>query len=183
MKKRLLLGLFTLISLNVWADDPDYNTTTGIVTFPRVSVNNSTSYINAKLLLDPDGTWSILEAELENVLSLTGDWNGVLNYTEEPFFGMLMTCEAHTQVSLIQSGNELTGQGSLTGDCINEHSGNGMITGKINGNEISFEIALDTGVVNYRGTISHDYSTLSVVLNDLMGLYGAIKLETWLLSK
>ncbi len=78
MKKRLLLGLFTLISLNVWADDPDYNTTTGIVTFPRVTVNNNTPYINARLLLDPDGTWSILEAELvpKPEFDLTGDWSG-----------------------------------------------------------------------------------------------------------
>ena len=51
----LLTGL--LLSLKAWADDPNYDSNTGIVHFPRVTVDNSEAFINVDLLLSQDGTW------------------------------------------------------------------------------------------------------------------------------
>lgn len=42
---------------------PNFNTTTNIVTFPKVTVNNNITY-SVDLFLNPQGTWSILRADL-----------------------------------------------------------------------------------------------------------------------
>ena len=60
----LVVGLVMVLDAN--ATDPNYNTTTGIVFMPRVTVNNMDAYINVKLLLNSDGTYRILAATPEN---------------------------------------------------------------------------------------------------------------------
>lgn len=42
---------------------PNFNTTTNIVTFPKITVNNNITY-SVDLFLNPQGTWSILRADL-----------------------------------------------------------------------------------------------------------------------
>ena len=47
------------------AGDPNYDTSTGIVTFPRVTVDSGAAFLNVELLLNNDGTYKILSAEAE----------------------------------------------------------------------------------------------------------------------
>ena len=47
------------------ATDPNFDTSTGIVTFPRVTVDGETAFLNVELLLRSDGTYAILSAEAE----------------------------------------------------------------------------------------------------------------------
>ena len=152
MKKIFILLLF--VSMSVFADDPDFDTSTGIVTFPRVTVDNSTAFVNVRLLLNPNGTWSILTAEPEATFNLTGNWNGVA--TSSIFMG----CNGQIEGSLTQNGNKLEGTGSLIGNCIG--GGSGIVTGEINGNDISFGLAINSNTtISFSGTISSDYRTLN----------------------
>lgn len=156
MKKILALWLISM-SVSVSANDPNYDTSTGIVTFPRVTVDNGAAFVNVQLLLNPDGTWQILSAEPEatnNTLALSGNWAGTASSSFYP------GCTGQISGSLTQNGNELTGSGSLTGNCIG--GGSGQITGSINGNNISFGVAFNNNTsINFNGTISSDYRTLS----------------------
>ena len=60
MKKIIILLMF--MSSMAFANDPNFDTTTNIVTFPRVTVDNNTAFTNVQLLLNPNGIWSILAA-------------------------------------------------------------------------------------------------------------------------
>jgi len=60
----LVTGLVMIFDAN--ATDPNYDTTTGIVFMPRVTVNNKDAYINVELLLNPDDTYRILTATPES---------------------------------------------------------------------------------------------------------------------
>ncbi len=146
--------LWLFISMRVFANDPNFDTSTGIVTFPKVTVDNSSTFINVQLFLNPNGAWSILAAEPESTLNITGNWNGV--GTSSSFLG----CNAQITGSLIQNGNELTGTGSLFGNCVS--GGQGMVTGLIDGNNITFGIALSNNTnISFNGSISNDHQTLT----------------------
>lgn len=66
MKKLLITFLLFTSGFSVHAldSDPDFDTTTNTVTFPRITVNKGERVIftDVKLLLNPDGQWSILQA-------------------------------------------------------------------------------------------------------------------------
>ena len=70
-----------LLSINTWADTPDLDTSTSIVTFPHVTVDNDTAYSNVELLLTPGGNWAVLSFELEPEpdFDISGEWKGNLN--------------------------------------------------------------------------------------------------------
>lgn len=91
--------------------------------------------------------------ELSDTLSLDGDWVGQADSN-------IPGCTGALEGSLIQNGNDVTGVGSLTGNCI--RGGAGTFTGKIEGNKVSFGLlADDRTTINFSGTISSDYRTIS----------------------
>lgn len=50
---------------NTNAGDPNFDTSTGIITFPRVTVNGEDAFLDVELLLNNDGTYQILRATPE----------------------------------------------------------------------------------------------------------------------
>jgi len=70
MKKcTFLTFLFYLffMSTNLLASDPNFDTVRGMIyTFPRVTVDNSSAYLNVQVQLNPNGTWSVLNATEED---------------------------------------------------------------------------------------------------------------------
>jgi hypothetical protein len=109
--------------------------------------------------LDPNGTWSILEAELESEINLTGVWRGELS--EQAFIGFHppLPCGISTiEITFIQNGNDLTGTGTFSGGCFPVISGS--IAGKVDGNTVSFRIISPDEVNNFVGTITEDYRNL-----------------------
>ena len=91
--------------------------------------------------------------DLNNTLSLNGDWVGQANSN-------IPGCTGELEGSLIQNGNDVTGVGSLTGNCI--RGGSGTFTGTIEGDNISFGLlADDRTTINFSGTISGDYRRIS----------------------
>ncbi len=63
---KILLILALLLPVNAWSNDPNYDSATRIVTFPRVTIDNDTAYTNLQLLLPPHDAWKILTATPEN---------------------------------------------------------------------------------------------------------------------
>ncbi len=64
--KNIIIATFLLfLSMKVFALDANFNSSTGIVSSPRVTVNNQQSFSNLNLLLRPDLTWSILSLDPE----------------------------------------------------------------------------------------------------------------------
>ncbi len=62
MKFLMIFGL--LLTNSVWAN-PNFDTSTSIVTFPCISVDNDKAFYNLQLLLSADGTWQVLDFDLE----------------------------------------------------------------------------------------------------------------------
>ena len=152
--------------------DPNYDTSTGIVIFPRVTVNNSTAYNNVQLLLGTNGIWSILAAEQEELASLTGSYTGSTNSNVSPLYN------APVLSNITQNGNQLTGDVSISNML---GSVNGSMTGEIDGSNVTLTIDLPTltSKVSFNGLISNDNKTLSgsyewPAINDT---------GTWLLTK
>ncbi len=153
--------IFTLlISTNVFAGDPNFDTSTGIVYFPRVTVNNENAYNNVQLLLDSNGTWDILSAtpeppaQEEKTLTINGSWSG--SATSESYSG----CNAVISGVLSQNGNELTGLGRLDGNCL--AGGEGTVVGFIDGNNITFGLAVDDNTnISFSGVISDNYENIN----------------------
>ncbi len=82
----ILIGLF--LSLDAQATDPNFDTKTGIVFLPRVTVNNKDPYINVELLLSPDNTYKILTATPEKEAKVyaigdSGPAGGVVFYISD----------------------------------------------------------------------------------------------------
>ena len=138
--------------------DPDYNSSTGIVIFPKVTVNNSTSYKNVQLLLDTDGIWSILAAEQEELSpsSLTG------NYTGSTTSNVSASFNTPIIGNLTQDGNQVSGDVTLTTIL---GSINANLTGEVDGSDITLVIDSDSPLlpspISFTGVISDDKTTLS----------------------
>ncbi len=165
---KILLILALLLPVNAWANDPNYDSATHIVTFPRVTIDNDTAYTNLQLLLSPNGTWQVLSFEPEPDANLTGEWKGYVTVDFDYGAGglrpgvPLASCTVITYLDLTQAGSELTGRGTYTGTCI-ENRGIGNISGLVNGRNISFTISLENQDINFSGTIDNDNLTLDVL--------------------
>ena len=160
MKKIIILLMF--MSPMVFAGDPNLDTSTNIVTFPRVTVDNNTVFTDVQLLLSPDGTWEVKaavpEVEPEETLNLNGNWDG--RAVSSKFKG----CTGDLSGSLVQNGNNLIGTGSVFGACIN--GGSGEVNGTIDGNNITFGLAFnDQTSISFTGVVSDDQTTLSGTYN------------------
>ena len=189
---KILLIISMLLSINAWADTPNLDTSTSIVTFPLVTVDNDKAYSNVELLLTPVGSWAVLSFELEPEpdFELTGEWKGNLTVDYE-VIGIVSIqlefppCDVLTSLALIQKGNKLTGTGGYSGVCIeNEGIDNANIMGVINGKSISFTLYSNEQKFDFTGFISDDQQAL-----DLLGpsiTYNTSNVHTpprrWLLS-
>lgn len=65
MKSMILVIVGLVLVFDVNAADPNYETSTGILSIQRGTVNHKDAYINIKLLLNPDGTYRFLAATPE----------------------------------------------------------------------------------------------------------------------
>lgn len=145
---------------------PNFDSSSRIITFPKIKVDNSKTYINAQLLLREDGKWDILAIEPEPeltstpVLNLTGTWTGLLGGPGD--FGVPLPSES-IEVSLIQNGNRLLGVGIVHSNCSVAPCGIRFftITGAIDEKNISFEFIFDANSESLTGTISDDFHILS----------------------
>ncbi len=156
---RPLPFLIAVFSTTAIAEVPNYDTESGIVSFPTVTVNHQDTYTSVQLYLNPNGTWQILSAERSNSsLDLSGDWQG--HATSEAYRG----CTASITATLSWEGSQLNGYGSLDGNCL--EGGSGQITGSIEGNDINFGVALGSGTrIVFSGTLSDDLQTLTGTYN------------------
>ena len=156
---QIILLISLSLSLKAWADDPNYDLNTGIVYFPRVTVDNSEAFINVDLLLSQDGTWDILAFEPEPE-SLTGDWSGsTFGYILGVYWIPLQCKTELFEVSLTQNGNEVTGEATFVDGC---HAGqSGTIIGSVSDIGFRFDLTLeDETVMKFEGTIAHDFCAL-----------------------
>ncbi len=76
MRKILISLILFQFSISVSADFPNLNSTTNIVTFPKITVDKKKAYTNAELLLSPNGSWEILKytPETKQKHNLHGYW-------------------------------------------------------------------------------------------------------------
>ena len=125
------------LSMSVYASDANLDTSTHIVTFPRVTVDSSSAFVNVQLLLNPDGTYQILSTtpEPEENINLSGNWKGTFQSSAFP------GCVTQAELSLNQNGNELAGTWVGDLNCIG--SGSGNLIGVISGNNIIFTLNLN----------------------------------------
>jgi len=161
MKKcTFLTFLFYLffMSTNLLASDPNFDTVRGMIyTFPRVTVDNSSAYLNVQVQLNPNGTWSVLNATEEDSetssIHLSGNWKGRAYSSYYP-------CNTELNISMSQTGTSIIGSGSSIGDCT---SVSGSLTAEINGNNISFGLYIADMVseIRFTGTISADQQSMS----------------------
>jgi len=47
-----ILFICLLLSIKIYASDPNLDTSTHIVTFPRITVDNDSTFVNVQLLLN-----------------------------------------------------------------------------------------------------------------------------------
>jgi hypothetical protein len=138
--------------------DPNFDLSTRIVTFPRVTVDNNVTYLKTKLLLKEDFTWKILSAKKEQsptpepILNLAGDYKGSTTSNVNRLLNTRLTG------SLTQNGNNLTGNITIT-NLLGEDSG--LATGQIDGKNISFSVTVRGSTISFEGIISDDNKTLS----------------------
>ena len=70
MKKLMLVTMMLVVGLVLVLDanatDPNFDTKTGIVFMPRVTIDHKDAYTDVELLLNPDNTYEILAATPEN---------------------------------------------------------------------------------------------------------------------
>jgi hypothetical protein len=155
---KIIFALWILISLNAFANDPNFDSTSNIITLPRVTIDNENTFNNVKLLLLPDGTWDILHIEdPEDGPSLTGDYfTSVSSDGLSGSYGRTI-CVRATTISLIQNGKNLSGTGKISKcEAGNILGGIGNINGVINGKDISFEITTENETFTYTGRIIVD---------------------------
>lgn len=168
MKKILnltfLIGM--LISFKAWADDPNFNSTTRIVTFPRVTIDNNDAYINVELLLSQNGTWEILDMgkKLEPKMDLTGDWTGEVTGLATPYFFAPPPCGTMiSEISLVQNGEKVAGNGVVgEGSTLCNQDEPGEITGEVNGSNLLFTIKFSSSGSSlvFNGNISDDFRSV-----------------------
>lgn len=148
-----LIIVFSAFPFCALAADPSYSSSTGVVSLPRVTVDNSATYINVELYLNPNGTWQILRADLESASrSLTGSWSG------SAISSVYNSCSSSITGQIQQDGTQLTGSVSVNGSC---DSSSGSVSGTIDGKQITFGTYAAGGVITFTGTISDDFKTMS----------------------
>ena len=153
MKKFILLISLLSVSLSISANDPNFNSATGVITFPRVTVDKGVAYHDVRLRLNPDRTWELLSVEPKEQINIAGYWKGT------GVSSLFSQCTALIEGDLIQNGNKIEGDGYLNGTCV---SGTGKVDGEIIGNNVVFGIAFDNSTTIYfNGTISEDRKTLN----------------------
>lgn len=157
----LFLLLLLFISTSVFAVDPDYDISSGIVSFQRVTVNKASAFVNVELLLNPNGTWTILAATPDDStdLELTGNITGSLTSDISDSFNSTFTG------SLVQNGNKITGT-TITNNPSLQAPLESDLSGEVNDGNISFSATADfgedsTSEVFFEGTVSSDKKTLS----------------------
>ncbi|MCK5831828.1 MAG: hypothetical protein KAH20_16155 [Methylococcales bacterium] len=64
--KKIVLSLLFFISTGVFAETPNFDSSSRIAFFPRVTVDKGIAYKNVELLLRHNFTWEVLKAEKEN---------------------------------------------------------------------------------------------------------------------
>ena len=78
--KKIYISLLLAIATNVNAKSPpNFNTQTGVVSFPMVTVDYKKTFTDVQLLLDSNGQWQVLSAKQEQeqfVLNVEGIWRG-----------------------------------------------------------------------------------------------------------
>jgi hypothetical protein len=88
-------------------------------------------------------------------INLAGHWTGTGSSLAYP------GCIGTLSVDLAQSGNTITGTGTLVGVCL-DGPDSGMIGGTLSGNKITFGLAYDdSSEIYYEGELSADGSHLS----------------------
>ncbi len=161
----VILLIESLLSIQVWADVPNYDTSTRIISFPKVIFDSKDTYIDTQLRLNQDGSWDLLAIEAEPQLNLTGDWSGEIQ--EAGDFSATLIHVAYIKMSLVQNRNKLTGTVEFFRSCygsFEQCQKMGEIIGIVNGRDISFSIILDDfSEIQYRGTVSDNYRTLDVI--------------------
>ena len=163
--KTLLTVIFLsglLFALQGWAEDANYNSTTRIISFPRVTIDSNDAYTDAQLKLNLDGSYEVLVLEPELEPNLTGDWGGTLYGLSTPYFSPPYPCGSMvTNISFIQNDNKLIGLGDFSGNnCIN---GVVDIVGEIDGRNLTFTVIFSSGdKINFNGSISTDNNLVGV---------------------
>ena len=82
----LIIGL--MLTFNANAADPNFDTNTGIVVMPRVTLDHKEAYTDVELLLNSDNTYEILTATPENtgrvyIIGKRGPAGGIVFYITE----------------------------------------------------------------------------------------------------
>jgi len=162
MKKICLYLFFLIVITAVNAQTiPNFNSATGIVSFPMVTVDNKKTFTGVKLLLDNDGQWKVLSADTdtdtEQTVDLTGHWKGAsgfVEHTEKYEFQILIqnniifipnvvstplfvgSFPSYYELALIQTGKQLTGRFchmNFEGNCLIDGVPTGNVIGSIQG--------------------------------------------------
>ncbi|NOQ63149.1 MAG: hypothetical protein GQ582_01395 [Methyloprofundus sp.] len=165
MNKILILGL--ILSMNVFAESPDFDSTTSVVSFPEVTVDKESSYTDVKLLLSPDNSWKVLRAtpkiKSSNPLSMTGYWSST-NASGFLCASSFATPWADTlNLLIVQKEEQLSGFEvyifSMQTPALRLF---GEVVGTVKGNSVNFNIVYQGQVrAVYSGTISADYKVLT----------------------
>jgi len=148
-----ILFICLLLSIKIYASDPNLDTSTHIVTFPRITVDNDSTFVNVQLLLNSDGTYQILSSTPETSVDLSGSWKGTLPSTS------FSSCFTDAEFTLKQDGNKLSGKWRGHSICIG--SGGGDVVGIINGNNIEFTLYINGSEIKANVTVADDQRTMS----------------------
>jgi len=175
MKKIFPYLFFLIVITTVNAEIiPNFNSATGIISFPMVTVDNKKTFTGVKLLLDNDGQWKVLSAKPKQMLDLTGYWKGAsgfVEHTEKYEFQILIenniifipnivstplfvgSFPSYYELALIQTGKQLTGRFchmNFEGHCLVNGIPTGNVIGSIQGSvedeKISFTLTPDSNI-------------------------------------
>jgi len=106
-------------------------------------------------------------------VNVTGHWTGTGHSTE--YSG----CVATLDVNLVQSGNSITGSGSMSGNCL-DGTESGNVAGTLSGSSLTFGLAYDAASsIAYQGTVAGNQVSVS-------GSYdwpGEVDEGTWVLNR
>ncbi len=92
--KRMMLAFGTALAFGVNAADSNFDTSSGVVSIPRITVNNSDVFTGVELLLRPNGTYSILAATPgEDTDGISFPYNSTVEYSGENVGSILVTAK------------------------------------------------------------------------------------------
>jgi len=176
-----LLSLITITTIDAQTI-PNYNSTTGVISFPVVTVDNKTTFTEVELLLDNNGQWKVLSAKQEETVNLTGYWKGASGFVEQTekyefqifienniiFIPEAITIPlsvgsfpSYYELALIQTGKQLTGRfcHMISGvNCLVDGVPTGNVIGSIQGSieheNISFTLTPDSNIFSEESFVS-----------------------------